>query len=185
MKNVMMGLSAIAAAATLSACSSSASFEDMTASHAALVSTYENAEPTAVENMPTTGTATYEGNASFETSDGAQDPNPEQWESKLVLDADFAASTISGEMTNVTPNEGEAAEGSIGITNGAISGNTMTAELDGTLTDPDGIDFTVEGEMSGKFRGDAAATVGGEFFGTATAGDDTVAIQNGEFVAEK
>lgn len=110
--------------------------------------------------MPTTGTATYKGAAAFGTT---QNFDVQQAEALAAvrLEADFAASSISGTIDNFVDSSGERAAGSVAVTNGTIAGNGIAADLDGNLT-IEGTSIDVGGDMAGNFVGANADAIVGD-----------------------
>ena len=120
---------------------------------------------TASASMPRTGTATYAGRAAahvFSPSPGegrASTSYAEGYSGSLTLSADFAASSVSGSISDLEHSPGyydngqySAAEGEFTISNGTIQGNSLSGSLSG-------LDFS--GTVSGAFYGPAADEAAG------------------------
>lgn len=163
------------AIATLSACggsstgpasfttaSSQAAFDATSQKGLALIEQYGDAAATT--EMPVSGTANYFGVAGF--SD-VPDVSPENifTVADVAITASFNATggSINGSMTNFLdsdPDNGQvqAIGGSLGISDGVITGNSFTASVSGTLTA--GNDkVEISGGMNGEFVGDNAAAL--------------------------
>lgn len=150
----------------LAACSSSggagsASFDELARQGNALASRLENADPTPVANMPSSGSATYRGIAAYSDT-----PNAEfilengEIVSQVELNADFSSGAVDGKLTNFRWYDNDRIAGSVDIRNGSIEGNELYADLSGSLTYGDGAE-DVRGDLAGIFAGqDAGAVVG-------------------------
>ncbi len=113
---------------------------------------------TAIANVPTDGTATYDGYAQMVPYYGAI--QGKRVHSEVHLDVNFDTSSASGTMTNFYT-LARRVNGSVTIENGAISGNQVTADLSGSVYGNTFIgantgSATVDGSLSGRFRGDSA-----------------------------
>lgn len=132
----------VGSSSLLAACGGSStgsnSFETIASEGRSLVAQYGAAEATDPANMPTTGTATYNGAAAY-SSDYSSAVNIAQYAetvSDVTLTADFANSTVTGTADNfhtvATPNV--TLNGSLSL-NGTITGNTFSTDLSGTVTE--------------------------------------------------
>ena len=141
------------------------------------------------------GSATYEGHIIAERHNNFTDPNFREvrdliW-GRLTLEADFSASTISGEVGNlaIRPAAGTWTQApdtnSIAISNGDIDGSRFHAEWAGQDTDTSSAledSFRgFEGSMLGEFYGPNGEEVGGVFTGERAATDQVI---NGRFGGE-
>lgn len=141
-------------------------------------------EPTPVEDMPTSGTATYDGIARTQLS---LEPDSEAvsysvfLQSQVRMTADFGSGQISGDMTNFNT-FGNSVRGSLDIENGVISGNTFAADVNGIREQGDlefyareagefvnygSGDVSVSGAMDGGFLGADAQGLEATMTGTA------------------
>ena len=141
----------------------------------------ERLDPTPVANLPTSGSAEYEGVFSlgriFERF--PNDPNP-QLDNPLVgevdLDVNFAQNTVTGDADNFFGENG-AVSGQLAITAGQIdrSGPDLfwDAEVNGNLP-INGAQRTVEGDVFGGFSGNRSQFIGGLFLGEASDGSPLI-----------
>ena len=159
-----------------------------------------NVHGDATENMPATGSATYEGRLYAEGRDVNQpDPNlgRTRFRGALTLQANFANAEISGQFDNLSisgPGESQyealASGNSFEISNGAISGSGFTADWTGMDTNassaPGDSVRGFSGTMSGGFYGPAAAEVVGTLSGRRAATASTnESLLLGSFGAKK
>ncbi len=192
-------------AGTLSACGGGtdvASYDELNARSETLISRLEqtgeyNAETqefenfTQTEELPTAGTASYSGTSGMWVGDNmAQaEANANTNEtpdilSELNLQADFAASEISGSMTNfqaADPTIG--ISGAVNIENGVfvsdVQGAGMRADLTGELKTTGGgpdATYAVNGETEGLFVGDNAEGIAGALSADLTSDVETGAV---------
>lgn len=127
--------------------------------------------PTSTAAMPTTGSATYDGYAFVEMNMtggpvDVGDPGYEAANARIALNADFASSSVSGQIHEVGVEDGPTLTGSLPITGGSISGNGMTGRAAGTLGGGDRGDIGLDLALDGTFRGSAAEAVRGTITGT-------------------
>jgi len=153
--------------------------DDINDQTATLDELIDTLDPTPVAAMPLSGTARYEGTAFVDyTYEGGND---DRVGGELVLDADFAQAAVTGRIDGVASEDFGSLDGKLDITNGAISGNGFTADVDGAvgnfLTD-----VRVDGTMTGGFLGDDAQAVSGAISGSATVLGDTYPV-DGAFQA--
>ena len=126
-----------------------------------------NAEPTPSDQMPTSGTAQYQGIAQFGDNQGdIQNPNGPRFNSKMTLTADFGNETVGGRLYDFEASERmEASDvsGELAITDGTIqsvNGDAgFSAKVGGTLSGA-GESFTVSGTAEGGFGDDASVLSG-------------------------
>lgn len=124
----------------------------------------ETLEPTSIDAMPASGSATYSGVMGFSASEEA----PVDVYSKASLTANFGAATISGSLTDFQHYDLRYFPGTVEIQGGVITGNEFAADVSGSLL-VDGTDASVEGDLFGIFGGAEAdmavsviyATLGG------------------------
>lgn len=163
----------------------SSSFETIVSEGRAILDQYGAAAATDPANMPTTGTATYNGAAAYSSdySSAADIVQYAETVSDVTLTADFANSTVTGTADNFhtvsTPNV--TLSGSLSL-NGTISGNSFSTDLNGTVTETltgltgaqaayngTQVPFTYTGSTSGVFVGSAAEAFLAVGTGTGTA----------------
>lgn len=132
-------------------------------------------------NMPVTGTASFSGVAGLKEV-GASDP---ALLSEIALEANFTNGTIDGEFRNFVREDGLAVAGTLDVSDGTISGNTLAFDMNGVLTGS-GTNATVSGSSSAAgFVGDGALAVGGNLTGTLTQdGSPSIPI-DGYFIGER
>lgn len=156
--------------ASLAACGSSGgggskSFNELAREGNALLSSFEDSDPTPVASMPTTGKATYRGVAAY-----GDVPDPEylaenaEIVSEVELNANFASGNVGGKLDNFRLSNNDRINGSVAVRNGRISGNELTADLAGNLS-YDGARDRVDGAMAGFFVDDDADGVIGAMAG--------------------
>ena len=139
-----------------------------------------NVHGVATENMPNTGSATYEGSV-YADAWAVNDPNDGTSRTRilgaLTLEANFGSGDVSGRIDELSRREpGESSYtpfksgSSISISNGAIAGSGFTADWMEMVADPNNaIVPPFSGTMNGGFYGPAAAEVAGEFSGSRAA----------------
>lgn len=111
---------------------------------------------TPVGQMPTSGSASYSGFLAGEItpSAGATD--------SLIGDASLSASfspgsgTVSGTVNNISSGDQGALSGKLTLSNGTISANIFTADLDGTLSGYNGQTVNIATTGAGAFLGNGA-----------------------------
>ena len=173
----------------LTACGGSStgsnSFETLASEGRSLIAQYGTAPTTDIANIPTTGTATYEGVAAYSTqySSPVDISQYATTVSDVTLTADFANSTVTGTADNFhtvsTPNV--TLNGSLALS-GNITGNTFSTNLNGTVTETitgltgaqaslNGTQLPVSytGSTSGVFVGSSAEAFRATGTGTGTA----------------
>lgn len=122
-------------------------------------------------NMPTRGTASYQGDAGgvVLSASGSGDVN---FEGKVSLQADFGKGTVSGRLHDFRQDDdtgnGRKLNGVLDLQNGKIQGNTMSANLSGSI---EGLAIdSRKTRMIGGFFGPKAEEVGGGIVGRTTTG---------------
>jgi hypothetical protein len=118
-------------------------------------------------NMPTNGTASFDGIASMNWGPPVVDSGGTVLLSRVTLNADFAANTIGGFFADFERPSGAQIGGLLAVTNGQIAGNGVSFNLIGQLTG------AVEGDIEAStanatFLGDGAQGVEGDLTGTFT-----------------
>jgi hypothetical protein len=185
---IKTALSSIAILSLMSACSSSSSgnqsFDQLATKGQNIITKYEDADLTPESEMPTVGTATYNGVAAFSSvADAEYIAENADAVAALRLEANFGDSTIGGKMDNFVDYDNVRAPGSVQVTNGTISGNAFNADLDGDIT-IEGEAVTVSGDMAGGFLGADANAVAGAIQADLSSGGGTETLY-GIFGAEK
>lgn len=160
-QNLKLAGLVVAMAGTLSACGSNGvSYGELETQGEALIAKYEETDVTPEGQMPTEGTATYRGVAALGEGTTEQDVY-----GKMTMTADFGANTIGGKITNLREPEG-AIGGSLDITEGVITGNTFTADVNGDVTvSGEGV-ATVDAGASGVFLGENYEAIAADIGGT-------------------
>ena len=156
-----------------------------------------NVHGIATENMPTTGSATYEGRVYADAWD-VNDPSDGTGRTRilgaLTLEANFGSSEVSGRIDELERREpGESSYqplgsgSSISISNGMIGRSGFSADWTEVDTDPNNAGEPLfSGTMNGGFYGPAAAEVAGEFNGSRPAtATDSEQIMVGVFGGSK
>jgi hypothetical protein len=132
-------------------------------------------------NMPASGTASFSGVAGVRE---VGDPDPSLL-SEIALSADFSDGTIDGELRNFVTSGGLPITGTLDISNGVISGNTIDFDMNGVLSG-NGTNATVSGSSSNAgFVGDGAQGVGGNLTGTFTPDGAPSIPVDGFFLGER
>lgn len=141
---------------------------------------------------PGDATATYGGLILWEEGIGDQ-----VIMGRMTLDANFTGGTISGQtgdfsVANASVPTGdeiptittvEVLSGTLPITNGSITGTSMSADMNGTLGSNDG-NYSIAGQLTGTFLDVAGQSiVGGDTEGTMTHPNTTVNSMDGAFLA--
>lgn len=148
--------------ASFTSASSQAAFDETSQKGLALIEQY--GDTAATTEMPVSGTADYSGVAGF--SD-VPDVSPENIfaVADVAMTASFSATggSINGSMTNFVDSDFDTGQvrafgGSLGISDGVITGNTFTASVSGTLTARNDR-VEISGGMNGEFVGDDAAAL--------------------------
>ncbi len=109
-----------------------------------------------------------------------------------MLDADFANSLMDGSIDAIVDQANEALSGSISLDGGIIRRDinvlqtyTFGGPMQGTITDINGNEITVDGFYNGDFYGAGEEYVNGRFSGTLASNGTTATITNGQFVASE
>lgn len=129
-------------------------------------------EDTSAADLPTSGTASYDGVMMVSTSDG------NALIGDLDLSVDFGASNdpISGSVTGLVDRDEGRWGGSLDVDDGTLNRDTggfptWAANLEGTVVSPTETDYEVDGQVEGGFGRSDASFIGGELTGEACAGD--------------
>jgi hypothetical protein len=145
-----------------------ATFGDLVTDFDTLAATYDSSFPaTAVPDMPTSGTATYQGSALY--SDTATSPtdiiSSPTSASRVDLTADFGAAEMTGRLhdfRSADPNTVIAGE--LSIVDGQIVGNLFDGRIEGALTTGGVAQDHTGGNLLGSFLGNDAQAVSGRIF---------------------
>jgi hypothetical protein len=143
------------------------SYNGMYADINSLADSVVELDSTRTSEMPTSGRATYSGQAAFATDPDADAP---EMMADAALIANFNNERVAGQLSNFRDDENNAIAGTVEIERDRIDGNGFTNNLSGTLT-VDGEAQTVAGTMVSEFVGPDAGyvvgliegTVGGEY----------------------
>jgi hypothetical protein len=137
----------------------------------------EGYEVTAPQDIPpdTAPSATYDG---YILLDASSIWSRESYAGEMALEAEFASDTVTGAASNLYDSSGRAVAGSLVISGGLIDraaaplgGGQILGNLDGVLTDADGVDLTVESTLVGDFYGPDAEGYRAVIEGTMSSAD--------------
>ncbi len=133
-------------------------------------------------NLPTSGSARYDGVIAIAT-DGVGGA-PEDFAGELSLNVDFEDSNLSGQASNFVTVDEERLDGSLAITNGDLDRNTNPEfeptylfDMNGTLSDSDGDEFQVDAGGAGAFLGDDGEATFGFVVGGMSSEDGTADLE--------
>ena len=184
----------LVAAVSLTACGSSeASLEDLQESADALYERIDLMEATLLSDMPTTGSARYEGVGAYSGTTADPDSimaNPSSY-SNVDVNVNFASGQVTGSAYNFKSAADDATiDGEITI-NGNVSGNTIVGTFSGSLQESiDTGDVSVSanvaynGMVEGAFAGDNADAIAAQLIGVGTVSGEAIPVY-GIFGAEK
>ena len=165
---------------------------DMRSSANTLLATY--ADPvvfTALSDIPSSHTATYNGYAYGDLSNGS-DAITDTLIGQLSLNISLTSSnaTVTGTIDNFADDNDDAVTGTLTVSNGSFdrSGDpnadaTFKANFTGTLTDNASRSLSVGGLLEGDFLGSDPDAIGGNLLGSVTVSGVTQDIDGG-FIAE-
>ncbi len=123
--------------------------------------------PSTSTQVPTTGTATFNGGAAGFVMANSQDAH--RFKGNITLNADFTARTIGGSITGITTERltGTAQTGTLGnisLNGGTMSGAAFTGVANGNALTTGVADIsTMTGRFGGQFYGPNAQEVAGSF----------------------
>ncbi len=191
-------MAALVAAGVMAGCSdtsfdSQASYDDLVDEFDDIAERGEDLDYTDPASLPTSGGATYEGVMGLDTYNSASDLEgvPEEILGEMTLNADFASSSVSGEVDDFVTPDDDRVDGSLDISNGVIDRTvdvdlfyTYGFDLNGTLTTEEGTDFDVDAEGAGDFFGSGHQQAGGIVEGVISSDSGTALVEGG-FVAER
>lgn len=190
---ILQSLALVAATGGLSACSSDddfnlsdpPTFDDLAVEEANLIGEYAGEDFTPVDDMPTSGSATYNGVAAYSSSEVSPDAiraDPDSL-SSITMTADFSSSDIFGRAHDFQSARGIDIDGGLEITGGTITGNDFDANMGGTLTE-DGVEVSYDGGVVGDFVGEGAEALEGSSAAVATPEDGDPYVVRGVFIAD-
>ena len=196
-------LLAMAGLGGLAACDSSGSdadggpgYDERLDALADLVQSAADAGLTDASTLPTSGEARYDGHAliTAEHSDASETTIL----GDLGLEVGFANSgSVSGTIGNFTDEDGQDYAGTIALTGGALDRTSTGIEDDdpafeldasGSITDPDGVVFTLSDDSTGAgdfYGADWGYVVGGLFGSACTSGGEECSDFEGVFAGER
>ncbi len=173
-------------------------FAELEAEGTALQEEIDALEITDPSELPTEGSASYEGVIGIESAFAQDDEGPDSglpsMGGELSLEVDFEDSSLSGTAENFVTEAGEEMEGSLDIEDGQVYRDaevgtedeepSFGAVVTGRLEDEDGGAYEFGGGLAGEFRGSSHSHVQGEVGGTVLTPDGVEAFEGG-FVAER
>ncbi len=195
--NILQSLALVAATGGLSACSSDGgdgggsiggdapTFEELAIEAADLVDTYDDVNRALPSDMPTSGSARYDGVAAFSSTAVNPDTivtDPDSLAS-VTMTADFTSSDISGRVYDFQSAQDVDIDGELVITEGTIDGAGFSADVGGSLTE-DGVDVSYDGSIVGGFLGEDAEAIEGYGAAVATPEGGDPYVVRGVFVAD-
>ena len=145
-----------------------------------------------LQNIPTTGTATYDGYFFVELSNGS-DSLPDELIANLRLQVSFNPNNVSagGSASNFFDENQDTLSGEVTLTSSNLdrTGNpnsdaTFTASMSGNLSPKTGSDFGIAARLEGDFLGASHDALGGAVFGRATQ-DGELQDVDGRFIAAR
>ncbi len=164
----------------------------MLQNHAALRNDYDPSQYTALNTIPTTGSATYQG---YLTGDLANrsDAITNEMIGQLDMAVNFNAQSVgvTGTVTNFVDADDRGITGSLTLSQGALdrAGNpasdpTLRIRATGTLTDHADRDLAMSLYLEGDFLGSTYGAVGGDALGAVTV-NGVEQDFDGSFIAER
>lgn len=135
-------------------------------------------------DMPRGGTATFQGIAGMNWVPPVPDAGETNLLSRVSLNADFDANTIGGTFSDFERSSGARINGSLAVTSGTITDNSVSFDLVGQLSGAVDGDV-VASTQNAPFLGDGAQGIDGDLTGTFKGiGFEEVPL-NGRFVVTK
>lgn len=159
----------------------SLSFTEIEALAAELGEEIDGLDVTAPEDIPSQGSATYEGVGRFALGDASDDGD--EILSQMTLNVDFASEDLDGRFYNNRLRDHGRLRGDIDISDGQIVDGLLTAEAEGRLREGD-LRHDVSADLLGVFYDDDAGYVGGLATGEITT-DDEARDLIGAFLGEE
>lgn len=149
------------------------SYSELLASKANLKGALRDTRPTA--QMPTTGTANYQGYAGYSLVSGTEASSRPEWISNVALAANFGTGRISGTLDGFVDSSGSFHGGRLDLSSGIIASNTIVADVGGTFGGGQ-----ANGSIDGVFLGVGATGLSGQLTATTHRG-----LLNGSFIAAR
>lgn len=129
---------------------------------------FANDKVTSTEDMPRRGSASYSGVAAFTENGQAQfDGSNATMTSDITIEAHFGSGEVTGEFSNFDAADDRHVAGSVPLKQGAISGNTLAANVTGPIRIDD-VRHDVDVKLGGVFVGDRHQAIAGVFDGELT-----------------
>lgn len=131
------------------------------------------ADPTPIENMPRSGSASYSGVAAYAENDDIQFDDSgvtilnASIVSDVTLETNFGTGDVTGDFSNFKAADGRVINGSLPLDEGKITDNFLTADVDGTMR-VDGDRNDIDARMAGVFLGERYNAITGAFVGEMT-----------------
>ena len=147
---------------------------------------------TSLGDIPSSGTATFEGYA-YGTLDDQSDTVTDSLIGDLTVTVSFGNNNtlLTGSITNFTDENDDALTGTISLTDGNFdrSGNpsadpTIGVTISGEIVDNQSQTLSINGRLEGDFLSSNAAAMGGELLGTVSVNGERQNIDGG-FIAER
>lgn len=161
------------------------SFAEMEARGEILGDRYEDSDLTPVNDMPTSGSATYTGLAAFGVGNAFEfDDDDATVGAEARISANFGRGVVSGELTNFQANDGTAISGHADITDGVIVDNVFAADVAGNISSAVQ-SGRLEGDLMGGFLGADAQAAGGIFEVDLIEGNGASTTYGGAMIVEK
>lgn len=161
-------------------------FSSLATTGTTLANQVDRLEITPIGNMPTSGTARFNGVGAYSASESTFEgvlENPDTL-SKVSFDANFAKSSIQGRAYDFKSADGGTVTGSLNISNGVIDDNTFTADIGGRLNNR-GVPVTYTGDVAGIFAGSKANALAGVGIATGKASGYDEQTVTSVFVAKQ
>lgn len=124
---------------------------------------------TPAANMPSSGSATYSGFATGTVDISALLTDTVLADASLTAVFSGGGGTISGSLSNFTAASGAVMSSSLSLSAGTITGNGISADIDGVLG-YDGDTITINAALVGAFFGTSATAISGGITGTTDMG---------------
>lgn len=142
------------------------------------------------EALPTSGSATYDGVMYLDT--GFVEPGPDgnhELLGDLRIGIDFGnpQDAVTGRVTDFVDEDDQRYAGTLTLSNGDLAltdDPALVADMDGTLTAPDGTDYDIEAGLGADFYGEDHEFVVGGVGGEACGGGSCTDLEGG-FTAER
>ncbi len=145
---------------------------------------------TPLDALPTSGSATYDGVMYLDT--GFVEPGPDgdnELLGDLRIGIDFGnpRDAVTGRVTDFVDEDDQRYAGTLTLSNGDLAPRedpVLIADMDGTLTAPDGTDYAIEADLGADFFGEDHEFVVGGVGGEACGGGSCTDLEGG-FTAER